>query len=715
MVILALPVWLMSQAEFPSGAPLFPEIIQWHEAGADPEAVSVMRALGQSKDQPWQFALPLQVSLNPSNSGFIVSKGNETVWVLPVSSKGALSLNLILAPFNLPEGAYLYLYDYERNVIRGAYTRESSPGALSLPVLPLPGDRMVLECHFPGGKIPANAIGVKQVAHDFAGFFQESGTKDGHFGASGDCEIDISCSADTTHQKVSRSVVRLLVAGTELCTGVLINTTGPAGRAYILTARHCIETEEEAANTIFVFSYRSPYCGGPDMSNMQSLSGATLRAYNEEIDFSLVELLQYPSILFRPYLAGWDITQSVPSSTFTIHHPQGDVMKLTIDKQAPQVSSYPLGGFAPSGFWRILKWESGSTEPGSSGGPLFDPAGRVRGTLTGGAATCSNPANDYYARLDKMFDLSAEASRRLRPWLDPAGTNASVINGRDPYFYNLLRSDTIGSMPQGDSGTMSSYPLPGWGLSTGHNSDSIVGYAEYFPFHGSGELLWLRVRVAAAEHLSQADSVRFFIWGNGPVPGTMVASKAFRMNEFAGGNEAEINFGRPVKRNGPFYAGYIIYYRGRLTDPQPLFAIAHSDPWPQQSQNSAFFYDGTGWKPFTGHPTRPMPVSLAINAVLVESSIMGIQQPSEERSGVQVLPNPFSGEVTFRISGADHGRVTVEIYDHAGRTVHAGEYGNIFPGDLTIELPGLPAGIYHYSLKSGSVQYTGTIIKHTAR
>jgi len=109
---------LRGQPEYPAGSPLFPVIEKWHEVSVDPRQVEVMRALDQPKDQPFQFAIPVEVSLDPFNSGFITRKGGETVWVLPISSKGALSLNIILSPCNLPDGAYIYVYDHERKIVR---------------------------------------------------------------------------------------------------------------------------------------------------------------------------------------------------------------------------------------------------------------------------------------------------------------------------------------------------------------------------------------------------------------------------------------------------------------------------------------------------------------------------------------------------------------------------------------------------------------------
>jgi len=54
---------------------------------------------------------------------------------------------------------------------------------------------------------------------------------------------------------------------------------------------------------------------------------------------------------------------------------------------------------------------------------------------------------------------------------------------------------------------------------------------------------------------------------------------------------------------------------------------------------------------------------------------------------------------------------TLTIFDINGRVVYAGEYRNIFPGELTVPLPGLAPGIYHYGLRADSVYYSGTLVK----
>ncbi len=705
-------VSLNGQTEYEAGQPLFPDIVSWHDLNVDPAQVEIMRSLDQPKDQPLQFAIPVQVSLTPEKDGFMVTRGGETVWIMPVSSKGALSLNMILSPFNLPDGAYIYIYDHDRQVLRGAYTNDSGSDTGMMPLLPVPGERMILECHFPGKTIPRGAIGVKQVAHDFAGFFGLTDTKDIYFGRSDDCEIDIKCSTNVNYLRASRSVVRLLVAGAELCTGVLVNNTGADYKGYVLTAQHCIENASQAASTIFVFNYLSPRCNGPDISNMHSLSGSLLRATNPDIDFTLVELNQFPSLVFRPYLSGWDVSQTTPSNTFTLHHPEGDVMKISIDDNQPVLTSYPVTGYAANGFWQILKWETGTTEHGSSGGPLFDQNGRLRGTLTGGAATCSNPQNDYFARLSMMYDITTVPETHLKSWLDPVFAGTPVINGRDPYAYNLSKSDTLQNIPAADDGSTDLYSPPGYGYSTGHNSDSLVRYAEYFTFSGTGEIAWVHLRVAATAYLAETDSIKIFIWNGGAQPGAVIASRMIKLREVQNDYDLEVDFGRTVAVTGSFYAGYVIYYRNKLTQPQSQFAVEHSAPYSLSSQNTAWFHDGGSWKPFTQHPSFPAPVSLGIQVIMVENSILYPgEEPEPEKTPLKVFPNPFDNSITISLTEKSVAKTSVSLYDNTGRIVFTSHYTNIFPGFLPIDLPRLAAGIYHYRIVNDAEVHRGTLIK----
>ena len=501
------------------------------------------------------------------------------------------------------------------------------------------------------------------------------------------------------------------MAGTELCSGTLVNNTGKDYKAYVLTAHHCIENESNALSTIFVFNYESPWCDGPDNSRPHSIAGSILKATNTEIDFSLVELSSFPSLVIRPYFSGWDITATPPGSTYTVHHPEGDVKKISIDDNPPVSSSYPVSGYVSSGFWNILRWDLGTTEAGSSGGGLFDQNSRLRGTLTGGAATCANPEKDYYAKLSRMFSISTVPASNLKPWLDPLSSGATLVSGRDPYFWNLSRSDTLRNMSAGDPGQTDGYTSPDYGYSTGTNSDNLTRYAEYIPFAGTGEIAWIRLNVANTGWVNTTDSVRVTVWRGGAVPGSAIASRLIKLQEVKDNFSLVVDFGRTVTVSGSFYVGYTVYYKTPPGSPQTQFAVRHSQPYAQASLNTAWFYNGTVWKPFTQHPSFPMAVSLDISVIMVENSILNdINDPNVTGPESLVFPNPFSRSVSFSMS--DSARVTsLTVFDNKGSVVSSTSYSNVFPGILTLDLPSLASGIYHYMLKNDNEILSGTIIK----
>jgi hypothetical protein len=314
-----------------------------------------------------------------------------------------------------------------------------------------------------------------------------------------------------------------------------------------------------------------------------------------------------------------------------------------------------------------------------------------------------------------MFTITSVVSTHLRPWLDPTGTGATVVSGRDPYGYNLSMSDTLGSMLTTDPGTTDIYSS-GWGLSTGNNSDGLSSYSEYIPFTGSGEIAWLRLGISTSAFLSTADSVRFYIWGGGAQPGAVIASKKLKLSEIRGGSTLEVDFGRNIKVTGSFYAGYSVFYRSPLNQQQPQFAVVRSAPWPTSAQNTAFFNDGTSWKPFTLHPSFPMSVSLGVKALVVENSVLNhMADPGQAGTDLEVYPNPFSTSIYFRFRERAVEIAFITIYDNTGRVVSAGEYRNVFPGLLPVELRDLAPGVYHYGLQADSLFYSGTLIKTDSR
>jgi lysyl endopeptidase len=292
----------------------------------------------------------------------------------------------------------------------------------------------------PGEVSDYGEIRVESVSHAFKEVGQHAGIDNcpGDFGCSQACEIDVNCSEGLDWQKRKRSVVRIYT--TRLyCTAVLLNNTSYDGTPYFITVEHCLNEQYYADRTVFQFSYESPSCFGGDGPLDMSISGAELIAVGDSIDFSLVKLSLVPPDSFDVYYAGWDRSDVQNSGTKTIHHPEGDVKKISSDYDDPSIPTKPgdvpssdLNDYHYFSYWWIKRWNEGSTEGGSSGGPLFNADQRLIGTLSGGKAFCGDSIgydyekdrviydsrfniDDYYTRFSMSWDYNGDSGPSLKP------------------------------------------------------------------------------------------------------------------------------------------------------------------------------------------------------------------------------------------------------------------------------------------------------------
>ena len=122
---------------------------------------------------------------------------------------------------------------------------------------------------------------------------------------------------------------------------------------------------------------------------------------------------------------------SVVQWGYGIHHPAGIVKKIAITHNS--IYSYPAeitwenNAISPVNSHWFLRFDTGSTEGGSSGSPLFDNHNRIIGQLHGGAG-----GNDYYGKLSYSWHSSSFPSMQLRHWLDPDSSGIKIMDGYSP-------------------------------------------------------------------------------------------------------------------------------------------------------------------------------------------------------------------------------------------------------------------------------------------
>jgi hypothetical protein len=146
-------------------------------------------------------------------------------------------------------------------------------------------------------------------------------------------------------------------------------------------------------------------------------------------DFALMKLKSPVSQNSVLTWLGWDKSNSIPSSGTGIHHPKGDVMKISYELNPFGATSSVMGNYG----WEV-DYDLGITEKGSSGSPILNQDKRVVGQLHGGPHydNACLQTNRHYGKFNLSWTGGGSNNTRLSNWLDPIGTGLSTFNSFHP-------------------------------------------------------------------------------------------------------------------------------------------------------------------------------------------------------------------------------------------------------------------------------------------
>lgn len=390
------------------------------------------------------------VALNVANSGVWTSEGDNKVWRLKLKADGAEALSLLYSDFRLPEGGSVYVYNSDFTHKSRAYVGDDNTDAPQFATEAITGEEVVLEYVAPAYVTEAPVIEIEAVTYIFRSGDTFKPRNAGENGDSESCEVNVNCSEGSNWLDQKRGVAKIIVidgnqAG--LCTGSLVNNTAQDCKNYFLTAQHCGggATAANLNQWTFYFNFESPNCN--DLTNSQAgnvdnqtKTGCSRRAASgtvsdvERSDFMLVEITGTIPAAYNVYYNGWDKGTTAAASGVGIHHPAGDIKKISTYSTTAASDSWTG---TPGTHWRV-KWVAtanghGVTEGGSSGSPLFNQAKRIVGDLSGGSSYCSSPNSpDLYGKFSYSWESAGTTdATRLKPWLDAGATNATTLDGRN--------------------------------------------------------------------------------------------------------------------------------------------------------------------------------------------------------------------------------------------------------------------------------------------
>ncbi len=419
---------------------------------------------------PLRFGFPFDVNYTLGNSGVWETLPNgDRLWKLRLECPDAYSINLVYDDFHLPEGAKLYLYSEDRSMVIGAFTAQNNKPWREFSTSPVKGDVCILEYYEPAEVKFPGIISISRIVHAYHDLFSRGFAQTAGFGSSGSCNNNVNCPEGVDWQDEKRGVAMIILSGgTRWCSGSLVNNTREDLTQYFLTANHCLG----GSNTwIFMFNYESPGCTNVDGPTWMTVQGSILRASSSNSDFALVEITEAIPDSFSVYYNGW-VTTNTPSATaIGIHHPSGDIKKISFEYDPLQHSG---------NYWRVTDWDDGTTEPGSSGSPLFNNSHLIVGQLYGGTAACGNDGWDDYGKFGVSWDAGGSSSSRLEDWLDPDNLGNTTFGGLDATLLNFTATPSVGFEPLNVAfGGSSQQTVLDWTWDFGNNDSAFVQSPNY--------------------------------------------------------------------------------------------------------------------------------------------------------------------------------------------------------------------------------------------
>jgi hypothetical protein len=379
-------------------------------------------------DRPFRFGYGFDVHYS-LNDGIWEENDSSKIWSMNISSLGAYSLNFIFQQLFLAEGAQLFIYNNDKSMVYGPVISEQNAVGEHFLTDLIAGDEVTIQLIEPKNIKQPSSLIISKVIHGYIDVLSYPAIGNADYD---NCHNDINCYSTWDTESDAVALV-LLSGGDVLCSGSLLNNVQQDYKAYFLSAFHCVDLDENgsistteknnAQNWAFRFQYKKTTCNGSTATSYITYNQATFRAAWANSDFVLMELVSsaVQNNVALTFL-GWDRSGNVPTQGTGIHHPRGDVMKISFDTN-------PLSSTTPylTGTHWLVEFDNGIVEHGSSGSPIFNQNKRVIGQLHSGSVKCP-PMTAYYGRFSASWAGGGTNDSRLSNWLDPLGTNPTTLN-----------------------------------------------------------------------------------------------------------------------------------------------------------------------------------------------------------------------------------------------------------------------------------------------
>ena len=561
-------------------------------------------------NKPYHFGHKFEVDLDIINTGTWDTLSNgDRVCRLKIHSKNAYSINLVFNRFHLLPKTILFIYNESKTMILGGFDSFNNRQDMKFSTNLIQGENITIE-YFEPKETSGSQLNVSKVIHGFRDMFAYSSSR--NIDGSEPCNNDINCSIGDDWCIQRRSVARVLNEG-YFCTGSLINNSSDDLTPYFLYANHCrfdSDGEELDLSTAkFLFDFVKVFCNAPVSSSGYEINGATFITGSDVTDYALLELDFAPPSGSGIFYSGWSISSLPSESGAYIHHPQGDVMKIST-YNSPLVPTTQFGNEE----WRVTL-NNGVVESGSSGAPLFNQdrkvIGQHRGRDNNDLLNCDNLSGPAFSgRFDVSWNLG------LSEPLDNNNTGTETTEAISPPVYLINKKLT---------GTHRFAALNNLFI-----EGNVFVPVSFPPSHPLGSVCPENIAPFTTE---PGSNVRF----------KSTKRVSIKKAHFKAGSKVHISTGQVTCEDNP------------VSGDRVSFCLANVSNMPQ---NESHMYASLNPEIYTEYS----PTGVKENK----------QQNKENRKTTySIHPNPSPGLFNINIQSKEQLQVNIEVYDMAGRQVYS--------------------------------------------
>jgi lysyl endopeptidase len=311
--------------------------------------------------------------------GYLGGKPKKETFHYP----GASYVKLHFARMQMPPGDYVTVSNAD-----GTESYRYQPGTgqdSERWAMSVTGDTAVLEIHRAAADplglndlLGTMGVDVDRVARGFSRTEQQSrpeeqltapgrtGKEESVCGA--DTSADAACykSADPVAYTKSKAIARLLINGTELCTG-----WGIGAQNRMLTNNHCFTSSAEAYDTEVWFNYQCAKCGGYEVYQPTKVWGSKVLTTDRVYDYTLFSVGNFAAVQKFGYLTLDTVRPVRNQELYVPQHPAGEPTRIagSLGEKAGNcaVTNPAYDGYAAQSDVAYYC----DTEGGSSGSPVL--------------------------------------------------------------------------------------------------------------------------------------------------------------------------------------------------------------------------------------------------------------------------------------------------------------------------------------------------------